>query len=195
MKERFASLVLLLSAVVCPDRVLGQSGAEAVAPRVGQIFITGITITRQDVILNAVQMYPGTVLRPADLTKAEKNLEQLGLFEIDRARGVRPTLSIVGEGHFKDILVTVQETRTSRLRVMSGVSVVGDGVISLVWEERNFDPLRWPTSLDDLKTGTAFRGAGQVFRLELLQVPVLPLRFPRFLQVGGRFIPVEFGVR
>jgi hypothetical protein len=192
MKKCFASLVLVLSVVVYSDRALGQSGAQAPPARVGQIFVTGNTITRQEVICKAVEMLPGQALNRADVRKSEKNLERLGLFVVDRAKGIRPTVRVLeGEGDFKDILVTVQETRTSRIRVMSGLSLWSEGVISVVWEERNFDPMRWPTSIDDLKSGAAFRGAGQFFRLELIQLPVVPFRYPRFLQLGSRFIPVE----
>jgi hypothetical protein len=66
MKERFASLVLVLS-------VLGQAAAKPPAPRVGQIFVSGNTITKQDVILKAVNLFPGQVLNPADLRQAEKS--------------------------------------------------------------------------------------------------------------------------
>ena len=37
---------------------------------------------------------------------------------------------------------------------------------SIVLNERNFDITRFPTSIDELLSGRAFRGAGQEFRLE-----------------------------
>src|SRR5262249_51006666 len=51
---------------------------------------------------------------------------------------------------------------------MFGLGVNSDaGLIgSIVLNERNFDILRPPTSLDDILNGRAFRGAGQEFRLE-----------------------------
>jgi outer membrane protein insertion porin family len=46
--------------------------------------------------------------------------------------------------------------------VNSNAGVVG----SIVLDEQNFDWMRFPTSWDDFRTATAFRGAGQQFRIE-----------------------------
>jgi outer membrane protein insertion porin family len=64
-----------------------------------------------------------------------------------------------------DVLVTVQETNTGSL--LFGVGVNSDAGLSgsVVLNERNFDILRPPTSLEELLRG-AFRGAGQEFRIE-----------------------------
>jgi hypothetical protein len=74
---------------------------------------------------------------------------------------------------------------------MTGLNSQCEPVISVVWEERNFDPSRLPVSMDDLMGGGAFRGAGHMFRLELLQVALWPSRTPRFLQMGGCLLPVD----
>ncbi|MCA9116727.1 MAG: BamA/TamA family outer membrane protein, partial [Planctomycetaceae bacterium] len=65
-----------------------------------------------------------------------------------------------------DLTYEVSEARTGRL--MFGVGVNSDsGVVgSIVLDERNFDITRPPTSLSDVLNGTAWRGAGQRFRLE-----------------------------
>ncbi len=191
MRGLFAGLALLFSATIFSRPALGQTPANDAPQRVGQIFITGNPITRQDVIFRAVPLFPGQVLRLRDLRIAEKNLERLGLFTIDPVKGVRPRVSVLeGEGPFKDVLVDVQEAATSCVRVLPGLSVTGELVVSIVWEERNFDPSFWPTSLDDLTSGRAFRGAGQLLRLELLQFPVLPCRSPRILRLGSFLVPV-----
>jgi len=67
-----------------------------------------------------------------------------------------------------DLDVMLQEAQTGR--IMFGVGVNSDaGLIgNLVIDEQNFDIMRWPTGLDDWLNGTAFRGAGQRFRLEAL---------------------------
>src|SRR5204863_8452947 len=66
----------------------------------------------------------------------------------------------------KDVLVQVQETHTGSL--LFGVGVNSDAGLtgSIVLNERNFAILRPPTSLDELLSGRAFRGAGQEFRVE-----------------------------
>ena len=65
----------------------------------------------------------------------------------------------------------------------------GEPVLSVAWEEPNGDPFRWPTSLEDLLGGGAFRGDGQLLRLEVLQLPVLGFRAPRLLPLGSCLLP------
>ncbi len=139
--------------------------------RVGQVFVVGNERTRQNVILRQVPLYPGQILTYPDLRQAEKNLTRLGIFETSPDGSVKPTVSVInpeGDSEFKDILVSVQEANTGSL--IFGVGVNSDAGLngSIVLNERNFDITRFPTSLDDLLSGNAFRGAGQEFRLEAM---------------------------
>ena len=61
--------------------------------------------------------------------------------------------------------VTAEEAMTGRL--MFGVGVNSDAglVGSVVLDEQNFDWTRFPTSWEDIRNGTAWRGAGQRFRM------------------------------
>lgn len=65
-----------------------------------------------------------------------------------------------------DIYVNGYPARTGRL--MFGGAVNSDAGVTgqITAEERNFDITRFPRSFQDLFNGTAFRGAGQTFRLE-----------------------------
>jgi outer membrane protein insertion porin family len=67
---------------------------------------------------------------------------------------------------FVDVNVDVTEGRTGRLMFGVGVNSNAGVVGSLVLQEDNFDILRVPTSWADFANGTAFRGAGQSFRIE-----------------------------
>ena len=69
---------------------------------------------------------------------------------------------------YTDVIVNVQETQTGRL--MFGAAVNSDAGITgqIVLDEKNFDWRRWPASFDDFVNGTAFRGAGQGFRVEAM---------------------------
>lgn len=69
---------------------------------------------------------------------------------------------------FIDIDAYLAEARTGRL--MFGVGVNSDaGVIgNIVLSENNFDISRPPTSFEDIWNGTAWRGAGEKFRIEAL---------------------------
>jgi outer membrane protein assembly complex protein YaeT len=138
--------------------------------RVGQVHVVGNTVTRQDVILRQLPLYPGQVLSYPDLKTAEKNLERLGIFN-DPTTGARPTVTVIepeGDGTFQDILVQVQEQRTSSLLFGLGVNSDTGVTGNVVFNERNFDITRFPTSFDDLLEGRAFRGGGQEFRLEAM---------------------------
>ena len=80
--------------------------------RVGAIKLVGNTRTEATVILNQLKLAPGEVLTYAALRAAERELEKLGIFQVDPDRGVRPTVSMLepdDRGVYKDILVQVQE--------------------------------------------------------------------------------------
>lgn len=79
---------------------------------VGQIFIIGNHATRQSVILDQLHIYSGGQASREDLRRAEERLERLHIFQIDRSKGIRPTVEILDPDSrqpFKDILVTIEE--------------------------------------------------------------------------------------
>ena len=65
-----------------------------------------------------------------------------------------------------DLIINGFPARTGR--IMLGGAVNSDAGLTgqLTIDERNFDITRWPRSFRDLFSGTAFRGAGQTFRVE-----------------------------
>jgi outer membrane protein insertion porin family len=65
-----------------------------------------------------------------------------------------------------DIDVFVDETRTGKLMFGVGVNSNAGVTGQITLDERNFDITRYPGSVDDIVNGTAWRGAGQGFRLE-----------------------------
>ncbi len=67
-----------------------------------------------------------------------------------------------------DIIVNLQETQTGRLMVGAAVNSDAGVTGQIVIDEKNFDWRRVPRSWDDWANGTAFRGAGQGFRLEAM---------------------------
>jgi outer membrane protein insertion porin family len=62
--------------------------------------------------------------------------------------------------------VVAQETQTGRLMFGVGVNSNAGLVGSVVVDEQNFDYKRVPTTWEEWRNGTAFRGAGQHFRIE-----------------------------
>ncbi len=90
----------------------GKKTEEQPPARVGQIFIHGNKEISQDSILAHVPLFPGQVLNDSDLQQAENNLANLGVFVVDPAKGVQPTIEVVNpesDSAFKDILITVKE--------------------------------------------------------------------------------------
>ena len=65
-----------------------------------------------------------------------------------------------------DILIDGTETQTGRLMIGFGVNSDAGVVGNVVVDERNFDWTRLPTSWEDVRNGSAFRGAGQRFRID-----------------------------
>lgn len=139
--------------------------------RVGGIQIIGNGVTRDNVILRQIPLYPGQILTYPDLRRAEENLARLNIFEANGQTGVRPTLEVLdpeSDSEFKTILVNVQETRTGSLLFGAGFNSDAGLTGSIVLNERNFDITRLPRSWDDFLAGNAFRGAGQEFRIEAI---------------------------
>ena len=152
---------------IAPPPLKDEPTQRAAAPGgslVGEIKIVGNDVTRQEVILAHLGLYPGQSYCKADLENAEKRLAACKCFENNPSAGIHPTVSVIdpdGPGKYKDILVTVQETKTASFKPMLTLNSDAGPGFGLVLEERNFDFSRWPTSWDDLRSGRAFRGAGQ----------------------------------
>jgi len=144
----------------------GQAPVEP--DRVGRISIVGNAYTRQRVILNELRgIEPGQVLDYSRLKQAETALRQRNIFDNENP----PTIEIdprSQEDGYKDLIVRVQEAQTGQAGIQVGVnSNAGvNGTLSL--NQRNFDILKLPGSLDDILEGRAFRGNGQEFRLSAM---------------------------
>jgi outer membrane protein insertion porin family len=65
-----------------------------------------------------------------------------------------------------DVIISGQETQTGRLMLGVGVNSDAGVVGNITIDERNFDWTRLPTSWEDVRNGTAFRGDGQRFRID-----------------------------
>jgi hypothetical protein len=79
--------------------------------RVGEIKVEGNGHTSQKAILDRVPLYPGKMLFYSDLKAAEANLAATGLFVVDAAKGIRPTVEVVetGDINYKNIVIRVRE--------------------------------------------------------------------------------------
>ena len=62
--------------------------------------------------------------------------------------------------------ITTEEAMTGRLMFSVGVNSDAGLLGSITLDEQNFDWTKFPSSWEDIRNGTAFRGAGQRFRLQ-----------------------------
>jgi len=133
--------------------------------RVGRVILEGNTVTRDRVILNQLSLRPGQILDYTAIEDARMRLSRLGIFDPEDPPNIE-VLQNEFDSPLKDIKVRVRETRTGSF-MLGGSFNTNQGVTgNITVNERNFDILRWPTSLDDFREGRAFRGGGQEFRLE-----------------------------
>ena len=81
-------------------------------------------------------------------------------------------------------------------RIMLGGAVNSDAGVTgqLTIDERNFDITRWPTSFQDLFSGTAFRGRGQTLRLEAAPGSQFQRYMATFVEPSIFNRPVSFSV-
>ena len=176
MKTFSVCLALVAStAFASDDTPRAQPSLVKTAPvRVGQVYVVGNVVTKANVILPAVNLYPGQTLHYPDLALAQRNVAKLGIFRPGSVTVTAEDDPVNPASEYKNVFVNVEETWTSSVRLVPGVGCGGKPVLDLVWEERNLDPLRFPYSLPDLMGGGAFRGGGLMLRLVLLRIPVVP---------------------
>ncbi len=69
--------------------------------------------------------------------------------------------------NYADLDIYVAETQTGRIN-FGGAYNSDNGIVGqFIVDEKNFDITRWPRNFREIMDGTAWRGAGQNFRLEL----------------------------
>ena len=105
LQQRLAQLEGRLAAAPNPAaRSLG---------RVREIIVFGNTKTPELVILAQLPFKPGDSFSQADLQLAVRKLELLGIFVVDPARGIRPSVKCIIDPRvqtvYRDILVQIEE--------------------------------------------------------------------------------------
>jgi outer membrane protein insertion porin family len=83
-------------------------------------------------------------------------------------RGGNASIPYYPAADFADLDVTIAQTNTGRINI-GGAYNSDNGIVGqFTVDEKDFDISRVPRSFGDIIDGTAFRGAGQQFRLELV---------------------------
>lgn len=136
---------------------------EGTPSTVGTVSVRGNQVTKSKVILRHVRgMQPG---RPFDRTGVEETRRRISespLFS-------EGTVTILGDpgDEVRDVLLEVKETNTGSLLFGAGVSSDAGVIGAIELTQRNFDITDVPESWDELRSGQAFRGAGQYFAISL----------------------------
>ncbi|MHC4716109.1 MAG: outer membrane protein assembly factor BamA, partial [Planctomycetota bacterium] len=126
---------------------------------VGRIDIRGNTITKDNVIRRQIRYRPGQLYNAAAVAESAQRLRETQLFE---------SVEITPFGddpEMRNSLVQIREGQTGRFMIGAGVSSNAGLIGRIRFTERNFDPLAWPKSWDDVRRLRGFRGAGQLLRV------------------------------
>ena len=110
------------------------------------------------------QFIPGNGLPSPDIGSPNELNSLVQPFE----RGGNASIPYYPAADFADLDVTIAQTNTGRINI-GGAYNSDNGIVGqFTVDEKDFDITRVPRSFGDILDGTAFRGAGQQFRLELV---------------------------
>ncbi len=128
---------------------------------VDEVIIRGNEQTQDKVIRRHVTLLPGETY---DAT-AQKQIQQR-LYETQLFEDVEVTPA-GGRDDTRDVLVRVKEANTTQFIVGAGITSNNGLMGNITIENRNFDIGDWPQSAGEFFRGRSFKGAGQIFRLQL----------------------------
>ena len=129
---------------------------------VGRVDIRGNSVTQDRVIRRELRFFPQQLFNTVAIEESRRRMEESGYFEPNSV-SIKP----VGEGaNVRDVVVNVQEGRTANFIIGVGVSSNSGLLGNISFVQRNFD-INKPGGWDDIKAGRAWKGAGQLFRIQL----------------------------
>lgn len=124
--------------------------------RIDQIRIVGNEKTQEEVIRRELSFYPGEYF---DADKVQASLGRLS--RLRYFKDVRIDFEPGSEPGRENVVLYVEEARTGSFVVGGGVSTATGFFGNISLNQRNFDILDPPTSLEDFLSGRFFTGAGQ----------------------------------
>jgi len=132
--------------------------------KTGEIIIKGNHLTQSKVVLRELDFRPDRPLSSVAIENAKRDIRATGLFqEVQITTGEPDPADPV----YRDIFIEVREGDTGSINF--GAAVSSDlGVFgSIGLTQRNFDIADYPESFDEFIKGRAFRGAGQIFSINV----------------------------
>jgi len=136
--------------------------------QIGAIRIQGNDVTQERVIRRELRFYPEERCDTVAIERSKVRLQELQIFKSVEIKPVsvpdpgNPDKFIPG---VKDIVVEVEEGKSSNFIAGVGVSTNNGllGTVSLTY--RNFNIMDWPKTWADFIKARSFKGAGQTFQL------------------------------
>ena len=113
---------------------------------------------------------PGVIFDPTDTSRIQTpSISTGGPSELyPLLQGNAPSGSVTFPQNYADLDVYLSETQTGRINIGGAFNSDNGLVGQLIIDEKNFDITRFPRNFRELTDGTAWRGGGQNFRLELV---------------------------
>ena len=130
----------------------------------GLVLIQGNFITKDKVIRRQVRVLPGRPLNGANLEIAEQRLKNTQLFNDVRITIQQPNED---EPDIRDVIVEIKEKNTGSFNFGAGFGSDAGIFGEFSMKQGNFDIADFPMSVDELISGRAWRGAGQIFDLTI----------------------------
>ncbi len=130
----------------------------------GEVIVKGNALTRSDVILREIDFRPNRPLSSVAIANAERDIRATGLFD---TVSITPAEPDPADPRSRDVVVEVKEGDTGSINFGAAVSSDLGLFGSIGLTQRNFDIADFPESFEEFARGRAFRGAGQVFNINL----------------------------
>lgn len=134
---------------------------EGLMIHVADVIIRGNDLTQDRVIRRQVTLYPGEIYDSTKQEQIKTRLLETQLFEDVEIRDAG------GEGDTRNALVRVTEANTIQFIVGAGITSNNGLLGNITLENRNFDIGKPPRSAGEFFRGRAYKGAGQIFRIQL----------------------------
>lgn len=128
---------------------------------VADVIVRGNDQTQDRVIRRQVTLYPGEIYDSTKQEHIKTRLFETQLFEDVEVRDAG------GEGDTRNVLVRVAEANTTQFIVGAGVTSNNGLLGNITLENRNFDIGKPPKTAGEFFRGRAYKGAGQLFRIQL----------------------------
>ena len=130
----------------------------------GEVITKNNKLTKSEVILREVDFRPRRPLSTVAIADAQRDIRGIGLFDVVN---ITPSDPDPADPRYRDVVIEVQEGDTGSINFGAAVSSDLGLFGSIGLTQRNFDIADFPESWDEFARGRAFRGAGQIFNINL----------------------------